>query len=360
MTTKKGVKVMKAAVVKGKRHIVCEEVPKPSVPPGMLLLKTRYCSICGTDLEYVDDQMSGNPLKPGAILGHEFSAEVAAIGEGVKGWSVGERVTTADHLLPCGQCYYCRRQLTYLCQGKDVAPRTLPIVVREYARYPGSMAEYFVRAPHAVQRIPDNVSDEEAALVEPLRTGVSAVRTTGVKPGDSVVVIGAGKIGLGTMLCAKAAGASPVIVIDLVSSRLDIALKAGADAVFNPAKVDVISEVVKLTEAGPDTVIICVRSGDVLNQAADMVRRGGIIGLAGYALPTEIDPMVWWKKQIRLYTIAGGFGGPTGLIYTSMRLIANKQIDVRPLITEIIPLEEVQRAFDSMYSGENLAPLLKI
>ena len=187
---------MKAAVVKGKRHIVCEEVPTPSVQPGTLLIKTKYCSICGTDLEYVDDQLSGNPLKPGAILGHEFAAEVAAIGEGVEGWSVGDRVTTGDYLLPCGQCYYCRRQLTYLCQGKDVPPRTLPMVVREYANRPGSMAEYFVRPPHAVQRIPDNVSDEEAALVEPLRTGVSAIRTTGIKPGESVVVIGAGKIGL--------------------------------------------------------------------------------------------------------------------------------------------------------------------
>ena len=350
---------MKAAVVKGKRHIVCEEVPTPSVQPGTLLLKTRYCSICGTDLEYVANQMSGNPLKAGAILGHEFAAEVAEVGKGVDGWAVGDRVTTGDYLLPCGECYYCRRQLHHLCQGKDVSPRTLPKVVREYASRPGSMAEYFVREPHSVQRIPDNVSDEEAALVEPLRTGVSAVRTTGLKPGESVVVIGAGKIGLGTMLCAKAAGAFPVIVIDLVQSRLDKALELGADAALNPSQVDVVSEVVKLTEAGPDMVIICVRSGDVLNQAADMVRRAGIIGLAGYALPTEIDPMTWWKKQLRFTAIAGGFGGPSGLIYASMRLIANKQVDVKPLISEIIPIEDVQRAFDSMYSGENLAPLLK-
>jgi len=116
---------------------------------------------------------------------------------------------------------------------------------------------------------------------------------------------------------------------------------------------------VKLTEAGPDAVIICVRSGDVLNQAADMVRRAGIIGLAGYALPTKIDPMVWWKKQIRFAAIAGGFAGPSGLIYTSMRLIANKQVNVKPLISEIIPLEDAQRAFDSTYSGENLVVLLK-
>ena len=232
-------------------------------------------------------------------------------------------------------------------------------MIREYANRFGSMAEYFIRPPHAVQRIPDNVSDEEAALVEPLRTGVSAIKTTELKPGESAVIIGAGKIGLGTMLCAKAAGAGPVIVIDPIKSRLDKALEIGADAVFNPNEVDVVSEVVKLTEACPDKDIICVRSGDVLNQSADMVRRGGTIGLAGYGLPAEIDPMVWWKKQIRFITIAGGFGGPSGLIYTSMRLVASKQVDVKPLVSEIIPLKDVQRAFDSMYSGENLAPLLK-
>jgi len=350
---------MKAAVVKGRKLIAYEEVPTPSVQAGTLLLKTKYCSICGTDLEYVDNQMLGDPVKAGAILGHEFAAEVAAVGEGVEGWSIGNRVTIGDHPLPCGQCYYCRRQLYHLCQGKDVSPRTLPIVVRDYANRAGAMAEYFIRPSTSVQKIPDNVSDEEAALVEPLRTGVSGVKTTGLKPGDSAVVIGAGKIGLGTMLCAKATGASPVIVIDLVRSRLDKALEMGADAALNPDEVDVVSEVVKLTEAGPDAVIICVRSADVLNQAIDMVRRAGIIGLAGYALPTEIDPMVWWKKQVRFAAIAGGFAGPSGLIYTSMRLIANKQVNVKPLISEIIPLKDVQRAFDSMYSGENIVALLK-
>jgi len=357
---------MKAAVVKGKRLIVCEEVPTPSVQPGTLLLKTIYCSICGSELEYLDNRRAPhNPLKVGAILGHEFSAEVAAVGEGVTGWSIGDRVTTGDGRLPCGQCYYCRRQLHYLCQGKDVSPRTLPLAARAESR-PGAMAEYFLRSPTSVQKIPDNVSDEEATLVEPLRVGVSAVKLTGLKLGESAVVIGAGKIGLGAMLCAKAAGAAPVIVIDLIKSRLDTALEMGADAALNPNEVDVVSEVVKLTEAGPDAVLILVRGGDVLNQAIDMVRRNGIIGTGGNLIGAggnltklEIDPVVWYRKQIRFVGVAGGFGGPSGLIYTSMRLIANKQVNVKPIISEIMPLKDVQRAFDSMYSGENIVALLK-
>jgi threonine dehydrogenase-like Zn-dependent dehydrogenase len=220
------------------------------------------------------------------------------------------------------------------------------------------MAEYFVLPSTSVQKIPRNVSDEEAALVEPLRTGVSGVITTGLKLGDTAAIIGAGKIGLGAMLCAKAAGAAPVIVIDLLESRLDKALEMGADAVFNPQKVDVIYKVEKLTGAGPDVVLMCTRGGDVLDQAVDMVRRGGTVGLAGWLPPKEIDPMKWWAKQIKFTGVAGGFGGPSGLIYTAMRLIANKQVNVKPLISEIIPLSDAQRAFDSMFSGDNIVALL--
>ncbi len=344
---------MKAAVVKGRKLIACEEVPTPLVQPGTLLLKTKYCSICGSDLASVDSQW----VRVEAIPGHEYMAEVAEVGESVEGWSIGDRATIADRLLPCGQCYYCRRQLHHLCQGKDISPRTLPVGGSAGFRG-GAMAEYFVRSSTAVQKIPDSVSDEEAALVEPLRLGVSTIIGAGLRLGDSAVVIGAGKIGLGTMLCAKAAGVAPVIVIDLIKSRLDKALEMGADAALKPNEVDVVSEVEKLTEAGPDAVLVCVRGGDVLNQAVDMVRRGGIIGVNGQVPVTEIGSSVW-HKQIRFAGIAGGFGGPSGLIYTSMRLIANKQVNVKPLISEIIPLKDVQRAFDSVYSGENIGVLLK-
>lgn len=355
---------MKAAVVKGKRLIVYEEVPTPLVQTGTLLLKMRFCSICGSDLEYIDNQKPDDPVKAGSILGHEFAAEVVEVGKGVEGWRVGDRATIGDSRLPCGQCYYCRHQSYHLCQGKDTPARTLPmgpggyLGPGGYGRQPGAMAEYFVRSAVSLQKVPDSVSDEEAALVEPLRTGVSGVITTGLKLGDSAVIFGAGKIGLGAMLCAKAAGASPVIVIDLIKSRLDKAKTMGADAVFTPGP-DLASSIAGLTEAGPDVVLICTRGGDVLGQAVDIVRRNGTIGLAGWLPPKEIEPMTWWGKQVRFVGVAGGFGGPSGLIYTAMRLIANRQVNIRPLITEIVPLREAQRAFDSMFSGENIVALLK-
>jgi len=347
---------MKAVVTTGvKRKVVVKDIPKPQVQPGTLLLKTKYCSICGTDLEYLDDSLAylgpGSELHAGAILGHEFSAEVAEVGEGVKGWSVGDRATVSGIRQSCGQCYFCRRWLPHLCSGVTGTRDALP---RVYGDKSGAMAEYFLRTPTSVQKVPDSVSDEEAALVEPLSNGISAVKAAELRPGDSAVVIGAGKIGLGAMLCAKAAGATPVIVIDVVKSRLDKALEIGADAVINAKEVDAVSEAVRLTEAGPDAVLICVRHGAVLNQSIDMVRRGGTIVLVGFMPVTEVNPGIWVWKNLRLIGVFGY--SPLSI---PMNLMARKQVNVKPLISAIVPIEEAQRAFDSMYSGENIVALLK-
>jgi (R,R)-butanediol dehydrogenase/meso-butanediol dehydrogenase/diacetyl reductase len=351
---------MRAAVVKGKRLIGVEDVPTPSPRPGRILLKTKYCSICGSDLEYLDGSYefgAWGRLRVGSILGHEFSAEVQALGEGVQGWSVGDRVTLGAAIQlgmrPCAQCYFCRRGLFNLCMGGSARKLLYELIEGGYGGLTGAMAEYFVMPAVALQRIPDNVSDEEATLIEPLSAGVGGIEAAKLRPGDTAVVIGAGKIGLMTMLCAKAAGASPVIVTDIVESRLSKALEIGADAVFDAKSVDVVSEVVKLTEAGPDVVFVCVRDGKVLNQAVDLVRRGGTIVLIGFVPPIEVNPGVWVVKQL---TLVGTQGGS---LTTSMNLVKNKQVNVRPLISEIMPLEEVQRGFDSIWRGDNLAVLLK-
>ena len=336
-------------------------MPTPSVKPGTLLLKTKYCSICGSDLEYLSGAFNlfmesitaGYELRAGAIIGHEFSSEVAAVGEGVEGWSVGERVAQGGARKTCGQCYYCRHGLYHLCLGEAASPRALHRDVAPYGSTNGAMAEYFVRPATAFQKVPDNVSDEEVTLVEPLSNGVASVENAGLKPGDSAVVIGAGKIGLGAMLCAKAAGAAPVIVIDVRESRLDKALEMGADAVFNANEVDVISEVARLTEAGPDAVLICVREGKVLDQAADMVRRGGIVVVTGVVAPSKVNPFLWLMKNLRFASHLGGS------CTTALHLIAHRQVNVKPMISAIMPLEDVQKAFDSMYSGENITVLLK-
>jgi len=274
---------------------------------------------------------AGGPvIRPDSIPGHEFIAEVVEVGEGVDNWSVGERAIPyagrPDPLGPAPSSYE-----TYRC-----------------------MAEYFVSKPLGIMKVTDYVADEEAVFVEPLCTGNGAVAAAGVRPGQSAVVFGAGKIGLLAAMAANVAGASPVISVDLVKSRLDKALEVGADAVVNASEVDTIDEVVKLTGDGPDAILICVRDGRVLNQAAEMAKRGGsTIVLAGFVSPMEVNPMLWTVKRLKVIGIMGGS------MVNSMYMVSHKQIDPKPLITEIIPFDDCQRAIDSVYSGENIGVLLR-
>jgi len=346
---------MKAVVIhQDTKSVEIKEVPRPTVPPGTLLLKTIYCSICGSDIEYLDGALDGLASfegVSGVTLGHEWVAEIADIGEGVSGWSVGDRVTYCWTKLPCGVCYFCRRFLYHLCIGG--ASRGSVFGGQSYGARGGAMAEYFIKPPPMVTLVPENVSSEEACLAEPLATSIGSVNAAGLVPGNSAVIIGAGKIGLGTMLCARTSGAAPIIMVDMVKSRLDKAREMGADVVLNAGEVNVISEVIKLTDAGPDAVLICVREGAVLNQAAEMVRLGGTIALTGFINPMTVDPRVWVEKQL---TLKGHISGP---VKTALNLMAHKQVDVRPLISEIMPLEDAQRGFDSIRSGKNIAVLLK-
>ncbi len=339
---------MKAAIVKGKKRIECEEVPKPSVEPGTLLLRTAYACICGSDLEYLDgtleSRMDQGPhagsaalqlwkevatLRTGGILGHEYIAEVVEAGEGVSGWQVGQRVVPRNQ---------------YLDEGYGAK---------------GCMCEYFLRTPGYVQPALDTVSDEEAALVEPMGVSISAVNWADLNATDSLVIIGVGKIGLLALLYAKAIGVRPIIAIDINASRLEKAKEMGADIVLNAKEVDVVAEVLKITGGGADAVIPCVREGKVLNQAVEMVKMYGVIPIAGFIPPTEVDPALWLVKEIRLLSFRSGPPGQKNPLVTAMQMMANKQVNVKPMITAILPLEDVQKGFDSVYNGENIAVLLK-
>lgn len=348
---------MKAAVTTGKlREIGVQDVPKPEIRPGMVLLKTKCCSICGTDLEYLENSLAyrpGGELKEGSIVGHEYCAEVVEIGEGVDGWSVGDRATTSAVRETCGQCYFCQRRIPELCHGIN-NEHGIYTQATGYGGRTGALAEFILRPPKALLKIPDNVSDAEAALVEPLNVGVGAVDVAALKPGESAVIIGAGKIGLGNMLIAKAAGASPIFVVDIHENRLDLARQMGADVVLNARDVNVPEEVVKVTRAGADVVFICVRDGQVLNESVDMVRRGGKIVVAGQIAPTEVNPGMWIPKKLQILAVFR----QTPMI-RSLNLIASGKVDVKPFITEFLPLEQIQEACNKMWAGDNIVSMIQ-
>jgi len=341
---------MKAAVVKGKRLLAYEEVPTPSIRPGAVLLKMRYCCICGSDLEYVDDKMQGNPVTPGTILGHEFLAEVADVGEGVEGWSIGDRAVPGLRP-PCGQCYWCRRMLHHMCLGGP----TIPGRGNAFGAVPGAMAEYFVRPAASLLKVPDGVSDEEAGVSQPLTVGTWMVHCSELTMGESAAVIGAGHIGLATLACVRVVGAAPIIVTDMIEPRLDAGLEMGADVALNPERDDVVARARELTDAGVDVVFICVREGDVMQQAFDMVRMGGRIIICGMPSPEPLSPARWMSKQVRIE----GSRNVGAKMDTTLRLLQYKRVNLEPLVSAIMPLADAQGAFESLYSCDNIAVLLR-
>jgi L-iditol 2-dehydrogenase len=306
------------------------DVPVPSLEPGHLLLKTRCALICGSDLEYLDG-IHGE-IVPGLIRGHEFVADVVEIGEGVTGWEVGDRA--------------------------------VPI---SFTDQYGAWADYFVSPRQAIQKVPDNVPDEAAVFVEPMHTGFGAVEASSLKPGRSGAIIGAGKIGLLAVMSAKVVGAAPIMVTDIAQDRLDKALEFGADVVFNAAEVDVVKEIRKYTTRGghpaldgPHSIIVCARQGKVLDQALRMGRQGCDIILAGFIPVTEFDPAILLTKQLVLSGIMAGRAGENrNNGRRAVHMLAHKQLDPTPMISETMPFKDIQKAIDSTYSGENLAVLLK-
>jgi threonine dehydrogenase-like Zn-dependent dehydrogenase len=350
---------VKAAVVTGKRRFEIREIPTPQVGPGTILLKVKLCAICGTDLEFVDnprlnDNSNLKSVDGGIVLGHEWVGEVVEIGKGVIGWSLGERAV--DLRGGCGQCYWCRHGLRHLCVGAEASQ--LQTEGDASASNTGAMAEYILRSAKGmkgIMKVPDSVSDEEAALTEPLNVGLAPVYESGIRPADSVVIIGAGHIGQLTLLAAKAAGAAPIIITDKIPSRLDKALELGADFALNIDEVNAYEEIRKITEVGADAVFICVRNADVIRQAEMVVRKEGTIAIIGFPKPVDLDPIFWLNKHLRV------IGCEPFLRYNlqAMRLMEYKRVNCKPLVSEIMPLDEVNKAFDSLYQGDNLLVMLK-
>jgi len=352
---------MKAVSVAGKGKVQIEEIPRPEVPPKTLLLKVIYCSLCGSDIErvYGPHWDTNSPLLAnlkGSILGHEWTGRVEEIGEGVEGWSVGDRIV--DSRIYCGRCWYCVRGMTYLCMGGRVRgyhydfaqPETTP------PRW-GALTEYVLRTAANCLKVPKHVSDEEAAMSEPLATGVTSVLNAEVRLAESAVIIGCGHIGLSVLAAAKAAGAAPLIAIDKIDARLEVARQMGANITLNANKVDVIEEVVNVTAAGPDVIFLATSSQapGILEQAFEMVRYHGRIMIVGQAAPATLYPGRWLTKEVR---IEGTVHVGEAMI-PSMKLIENGRVNLKPMVTEIIPLVEAQRAFDSMHKGTNIAVVLK-
>jgi len=315
---------MKAAVFQGTGHIEIVELPMPEPEPGEVVIKVHYCGICGSDLGAYETGTYG----AGLIIGHEFAGEVVNTGERVYGLEVGDLVTV-NSIVPCGMCYFCGHGMSGQCED----------VIQPGVSHHGGMAEYAKVPAPATYRLPAGVTTRQAALAEPLGGALHAVRLSALKPGDRVLVMGAGPIGLLTLQCARLAGAREVYVTELSPVRAALAARLGATAVFNPEKDNLFVALDEPTEGlGPDVIFVCAGIPTVIEDAITLVRKGGQIMVVGIAEePVGADFMTVVLNEVDL---KGSYSGYEE-VPLALDFIAQGRVDVESLISHEIVLEDV-------------------
>ena len=334
---------MYAPRVHGVRDMRYEEVPEPQVGPGEILLKVNLCGICGSDVHLYD---AGATLD-GQVMGHEFVGTIEELGPGVANWSVGERVMEAMSD-PCGGCDFCSAGQPDLCfhhyimeseGGADVHGRGRVVV--------GGYGPYLTMEANRLMRVPDEFSDEAAANVEAAAVGFHAVSRSGIRLGDSVVIFGAGPIGLYLLQSARAAGAGRVYMVEPVASRAAVARQLGADQVLDPrASEDVVAELIDLTDGGPDLVMEGAGVPMTLQQALDVARPEGRVSLVGVSLRSSpLNPAVIVEKELRVRSSLALIRQD---VPRTIELFRSGAMNVEPMITGTIPPWEVGDAMERL------------
>lgn len=330
---------MTAAVWHGAKDIRLEPRRRPELRPGFVLLRTRRVGICGSDLHYYEQGYCAAfvPDRP-FVLGHELTAEVTALGEGVASVKVGDRVTV-NPARACGFCDHCKGGRPNLCRQTIMlgsASTTPPT--------DGAMAEFVGVRADQCHVLPPGLDDGLGAMMEPLAVALHAVKRAGVVSGRRVLITGGGTIGLLVAVAARAFGAAPVVVTDVVAARRAKALAVGADAALDPTAKDLAAQVRALAGEGFDVILEASGARAALRQAFDLVRPGGTIVQIG-TLGTEDVPLPANQVMVREINFVGSMR--YGHVFDeAIRLVASGRIDLRPFISDVLPLADCRRAME--------------
>ena len=323
---------MLAAVYYGKNDVRLETVPVPQIGPGELLVRVHTCGVCGTDLKKISTGSHSAPR----IFGHETAGVVVAVGDGVTKFALGDRVL-AFHHIPCRECYYCRHKVFAQCETyKKVG------VTAGYEPSGGGFSEYvrvmdWIVETGGVVPIPDNVSYEQASFVEPVNTCIKAIEILAPKPGETVLVIGQGPIGIILAYLSKSAGAD-VVTSDLFQQRLTIANTFGLQDSVDASRQDAVSFVKQRTEGrGADAVILAVAGNSLIRPAMDAARPGGRVMLFAQTQRGEavIDPAAICVDE---KTLLGSYSASVDLQDESVRFVMSHEMDLERLISHKFPL----------------------
>ena len=322
-----------------------KEIPVPKPSEKEVLVKIEYCGICGSDVHYYEyGRVADYVVEGDFILGHEVAGTVVEVGSQVKSLKVGDRVALEPGI-GCGKCEQCKEGKYNLC--KDVIFFATPPVQ-------GALKDYVVHPEDMCFKLPDNVSTKEGALVEPLSVGLHACRQGGVTLGNSVVILGAGCIGLCTLLSAKAFGASEIIVVDLFEKRLEFAKKIGATHVINAKEEDVIARVNELLRGkGADVVLETAGAPKTIYQTSLLAKPGGTVVLVGIAVQNDLQ-YNFGQVMSKELTIKSVFRY-RNLYPTAIAAISSGTIDVNQIVTHEFNFEDTKLAFDTVIAdAENV------
>ncbi len=328
---------MTAAVYRGVNDVRMETVPVPKIGPGELLIRVHTCGICGTDLKKISTGSHSAPR----IFGHETSGVVVAVGDGVREFSVGDRVM-AFHHIPCGHCFYCEHKVFAQCPVYKRVGCTAGFEpsgggFAEYVR----VMDWIVR--QGVVRIPDNISFEQASFIEPVNTCMKGIAALRLEPGEVVLVIGQGPIGMILSVLAQRTGAK-VITSDLFPQRLTIATTFGLGETIDASRIDPVARIRDLTEGrGADAVILAVGGNSLIRSAMDAARAGGRILLFAQTVHGEasFDPAAVCVDE---KTLVGSYSASVDLQEESVQFVFRGAMDFERLITHRVPLDQAVEA----------------
>ncbi|HBP37194.1 MAG TPA: alcohol dehydrogenase [Clostridiales bacterium] len=328
---------MKAAVFYGKHDLRVTEIDVLPPADNQVRIQVKFCGVCGTDIHIYEGEPGAAPVVPPTVIGHEFSGVVSAVGRQVTRFRPGDRVA-ADPNDMCGECYYCRNGMANFCENGIGIGTTCD----------GGFAEFVTVREKQVYPIPDHLSFEAASQAETLSCCLNGIDLCQIRAGQSVLIIGAGPIGLLMLQLARMSGAGKIIVSEIVPEKRALALKYGANIVVDPAGEDLYA-VLAANTPNVVCVIECAGTIPTIAQAIRSAGKGATVMMFGLTAPdaeTPIQPYDIFKRQLKL---TSSFINP----YTferAVEILALGKVKVDEIITDIVPLPEINKVFnDSAY-----------
>ncbi len=338
---------MKAAVYFGRHDLRVTDIEQVPAGDKQVVINVKYCGVCGTDIHIYEGDGGSFAVAPPLVPGHEFSGVVVSAGKNVKSLKVGDRVAVDPNDM-CGECYFCRNAQKHFCTNN------IAVGVSQN----GGFAEYVTVNEKAVFKIPDNLSFETAALVETVSCCLNGIDLCNIKTGQSVLIIGAGPIGLLMLQLAGMSGAGKIFVSEIVPEKRELALKYGANIVIDPLNED-MGEVLSRNSTNIDCVIECAGTTKTIEQAVRYGGKGATVMMFGLVAPDatiEIKPYEIFQKEIKL---TSSFINP----YTfdrAIEVLALGKVKVDGIITDILPLDKIGSVFEDISYRRRGKVLIKI